>query len=159
MNLFNPLNTLTYSDNNKNIILDKDILGKSINEIKQLENKDNKFKLSSDSLQDAFKENDKEKIKYLTTKFGLKMQPMPCNLFVDSALEDGKDEMTKFLISEFKCEPSLYAKQMAQINGHHSLALWTEVYGKLRNNTDIKSVHYNHKLNSWNSVIPEEYRY
>lgn len=104
-------------------------------------------------MEEAFKNNDFKTLKQY------KMPQGYCNLFVDSSLEDGNETMTKFLINQFKCQPSLYAKQMAQINGHQKLSLWVESYGTLRNNTNIKSVHYNYKSDQWSQMIPEEYRY
>jgi hypothetical protein len=80
-----------------------------------------------------------------------------CNMAVDAALENGDMEKLKTLMTQ--CQPSLYAKQMAHINGHHKAAFYVDVYGKVRNDTDIKNVHYNYKTNKWRDVIPEEYRY
>jgi hypothetical protein len=109
--------------------------------------------IESDSIKKYFDNNDINKLEKYDTLKGY------CNLFVDTSLEEGNVEMTKLLINKFKCEPSLYSKQMAHINGHHKLVFWTETYGKQRNDTDIKSIHYNYKTNTWHDCIPEEFRY
>jgi len=108
----------------------------------------------TDKLKDAFDKNnitELEKYEHIPNFY--------CNIFVDTALEEGNSDMTKLLVNNFKCRPSLYAKQMAHVNGHHKLAFWTETYGQQRNDTDIKTVHYNHKTKTWNNSIPEEFRY
>ena len=82
--------------------------------------------------------------------------------YVDIALEEGKEDLVKFLVMNFKdaAAYSLYAKQMAMINGHLKLALWVEKFGILRNNKiDIRTVHYNYDTRSWDSCIPESYQY
>lgn len=91
-------------------------------------------------MEEAFKNGNQEEMKLQG-----KLSTGQCNLFVDISLEEGNDSMTKFLINHFGCQPSLYAKQMAQINGHDKLALWAESHGILRNHTSYKSVHYNYK--------------
>ena len=81
--------------------------------------------------------------------------------YVDIALEEGKEDFVKFLVMNFKdaAAYSLYAKQMAMINGHLKLALWVEKFGILRNKIDIRTVHYNYDTRSWASCIPESYQY
>jgi hypothetical protein len=111
------------------------------------------FNLFREDLNEYFDNNDIDKLEKYDNMRGY------CNLFVDTSLEEGNVEMTKLLINKFKCEPSLYSKQMAHINGHHKLVFWTEAYGKQRNDTDIKSIHYNYKTNTWHDCIPEEFRY
>lgn len=81
--------------------------------------------------------------------------------YVDIALEEGKEDFVKFLVMNFKdaAAYSLYAKQMAMINGHIKLALWVEKFGVLRNKIDIHKVHYNYETRSWASCIPKSYQY
>ena len=59
--------------------------------------------------------------------------------------------------------PSLYAKQMANINGHVSLVNWIDTYTTQRNDIGIDSVHRRFDKNkgvfSWSECIPMEYRY
>ena len=83
------------------------------------------------------------------------------NICVDTALEEGDEDMFKFLVNEFKCEPSLYAKQMANINGHHELITWIETMNvPLRNSIGIDKVHFKPKnANKWDDTIPPEYRF
>jgi hypothetical protein len=84
------------------------------------------------------------------------------NMMVDISLENGDEEMTKYLLTKYDAKPSLYAKQMAEINGHIKLAKEIEsVYG-LRNNVSIKHVHWTMDENKnmcWNECIPLEYRF
>ncbi len=82
------------------------------------------------------------------------------NYFIDVALEDGREKMTKFLLSK-NIMPSLYAKQIAEINGHISLAKYVESYFDFRNRINIKNVHSNLVGSQyiWNQNIPNEYRY
>ncbi len=108
-----------------------------------------------DNLHDSFINYDLESFKAHGTST---LSQGQCNMFVDSALEDGKSDMVKYLVSRYECQPSLYAKQMAHVNGHHSLASWTEEFAIQRNNTSIRTVHYRPKT-GWNKVIPEKYRY
>lgn len=114
-----------------------------------------KIEKLDDKIDEAFKNND---IKELT-KYDY-ISNAKCNLFIDVALEEGNTDMVKVLTTQFKCQPSLYAKQMAHVNGHHKLALWIESYSTLRYGTiDIKKVHHNYKTSKWNDCIPEEFRY
>jgi hypothetical protein len=112
----------------------------------------------NNNVHNAFKNNSISTLINLT-----KIQPLTdvqCNMFVDVALEDGNEKMAKFLVNDEKCVPSLYAKQMAHVNGHHKLSFWMDAYSpNTRNGPDIKTVHYNYKQKTWNNHIPEEYRY
>lgn len=68
--------------------------------------------------------------------------------------------MEEFLMLLCDVCPSLYAVQMAYMNGHPTgnLALnWC--HNKLRNDTDIKTVHYNYKTRKWPDFIPEHFQY
>ena len=78
------------------------------------------------------------------------------NIILDIAIEEGKLEIVKkFYGSDTK--PSLYAEQMAQVNGHHSTSLFASTYFELRNKTGIETVHKSH--NGWNDCIPENCRF
>ena len=112
----------------------------------------------NDNIHNAFTNNKLFTLKELTKIKPL--TPTQCNMFVDSSLEEGNEQMAKFLVNEQKCVPSLYAKQMAHVNGHHKLSFWMDAYAtNTRNGPDIKTVHYNYKQNQWANCIPEEYRY
>ncbi len=110
-----------------------------------------------DNLNDAFVNNNLASFRSYFSS-GAKLPQGQCNMFVDAALEEGRNDMVKYLVNTHECQPSLYAKQMAHVNGHHGLAAWTEDYAVQRNNTSIKSVHYRPKT-GWSKVIPEKYRY
>ena len=105
------------------------------------------------SLKDAFDKNDIGRVDHF-----LQQYKFNTNLFIDSALEDGNDKMTKLLVCKYNAAPSLYAKQMAHINGHHKLVFWMDAFTKTRNDTGINIVH-KHVKNGWNECIPEEYRF
>lgn len=112
----------------------------------------------NDNVHNAFKSN-----KIFTLKDLIKIKPLTdaqCNMFVDVSTEEGNETMAKFLVNEQKCIPSLYAKQMAHVNGHHKLSFWMDTYASnTRNGPDIKTVHYNYKQQQWSNSIPAEYRY
>lgn len=104
---------------------------------------------------DAFKKKDINKLQFLVTT-GLAMS----NMFIDVSLDEGDMELFKFFLNECKLKPSLYAKQMASINGHHSLITYLEAMRTpLRNDVSINQVHYNFKTKEWSDCIPEEYRF
>jgi hypothetical protein len=115
-----------------------------------------KIQSTEEKYQDAFLKNDIQTMKNVS--YGKIISPMQCGMFIDTSLESGNAEMAKFLVTDFKCQPSLYAKQMAHVNGHHSLSLWMDSYATQRNDTDIKTVHYRPK-SGWSPHIPEKYRY
>lgn len=147
----------------KRTIGDIDIKGKDINVISSLKaNPDVQFNLTQNALHDAYEENDMNKLKYLKDNFALNL-PGQGAYYIDVATEEGNTNMAKFLASEFKCQPSLYAKQMAHINGHSTLTFWLDAYTKQRNDTPISTVHrpYNtqKKAFQWNDAIPEKFRY
>ena len=149
--------------NKKTVISDNDIKNKSINEINELnENKENEFKLSNNAMTNAFEEKNIDKLKYLKNNFSLTL-PGNGNYHVDISVEEGDTNMAQFLITSFNCQPSLYAKQMATINGHNKLSLWVDTYATQRNDVGIDSVHKrydrNQRIYCWSDVIPEQFRY
>ncbi|QKF94539.1 hypothetical protein QKU48_gp1081 [Fadolivirus algeromassiliense] len=146
----------------KTIVTNQDIKDKHVDEIKTMKHDDNNdFKLTNDAVFDAYKENNIEKIKYLTNTFNLKLTNT--NYPVDESVEQGNETMAKFLINNFKAQPSLYAKQMATINGHNNIVFWLDRNATLRDTTtDIASVHRHYNRNTkqfeWDECIPVEYR-
>lgn len=154
LNFFSKINDSDY-------LTDQDIKEiQDVNELKSvLENKP--VKLTPESIHQAFQENNIQKMKYLHQKFGLEPYGYG-NLYIDDAVEEGNEEMAKFLVSEFNCQPSLYAKQMAHINGHSGLSFWMDKYAKQRCDTGI-DIHkkFSKELGQfvWNSCIPDNCRY
>ena len=78
-------------------------------------------------------------------------------------MEEGDLERTKWLIDNFKCEPSLYAKQMSLVNGHNNIVLWLEAMKTpLRNNVSLSTVHRRYDKHTgqfkWFG-ISEQYQY
>jgi hypothetical protein len=110
------------------------------------------IKLTFASVNAAIMENNYDKLKYIVD-YGA---PVKKTLLVDIALDNGNDDMTRYLITEHGCKPSLYAKQIAVINGNLKLASFVDFSGTLRSNTGIISVHWG--LNGWHDCIPQEYR-
>jgi hypothetical protein len=57
---------------------------------------------------------------------------------------------------------SLYAKQMAMVNGHDDVINYIEKFSKQRNNIGVVPVHYRFDRNSgkweWDDCIPEHLR-
>ena len=145
------------SGKRRETVTDMDADKLSVTDLTLLKNQQHNFVLTSGSLFNAFHKNDKKKIKFLSDNFNY-MKSGPCNLFIDSSLEDGNEDMAKFLVKEFQCQPSLYAKQMAHINGHHSLAFWADTFATQRNNVNIHTVHHRYKT-GWTNTVPEEFRY
>lgn len=87
------------------------------------------------------------------------------NYMIDVSVENGDVEMASFLMSECDVCPSLYAVQMAFIDGNHKtghMALST-CHNKLRNEKSIKTVHHNYKKNGrnkyWSNCIPQSHQY
>jgi hypothetical protein len=80
---------------------------------------------------------------------------------IDYAMENGKFSRVKELILINKICPSLYAIQMSAINGHHNCTNFALRYchNNIRNNVDIKTVHYDYKTGAWQKNIPAEYWY
>mgnify|MGYP006898473348 CR=1 FL=1 len=161
--MFAFLSSFTNQNSTNNIISDCDIKNKNVIDITELQkNKQNDFKLTNMSLHNAFEENNIDKIKYLKNNFPLSL-PGNGNYHVDVSTENGNGDMAKFLVTELKCEPSLYAKQMATVNGHTNLSLWMNVFAKQRNETGINIVHRHFnkekKMFVWDEIIPEQFRY
>ena len=145
----------------ENLINNVDIKNKTVEEIKILNDNKNLFKLSNESLNDAYKENDIRKMKYLKDSFNLKLQT-DGSFHVDIAVEEGNEEMAKFLVQEFHSKPSLYEKQMSHINGHSNLSFWMDKYAEQRNNLGIDSVYKRFDGDKgwiWNDCIPMAFRY
>jgi hypothetical protein len=109
--------------------------------------------MAFEPVQKAFLNNDIERMKHWKH-----IPEIKCNSFVDYSIETGNVDMAKFLINTYNCKPSLYAKQMANINGHKSLVSWTNENSTQRDTPDIKSVYYSAK-SGWDNRIPVEYRY
>lgn len=81
---------------------------------------------------------------------------------VDVSLEEGNEKMTKYLLSIYNAKPSLYAKQMAEVNGHIQLAKYVESLFPLRNQISIANVHRKIDANKqfkWNGNIPQQYQF
>lgn len=84
------------------------------------------------------------------------------NYYIDVSLEEGRKDVTNLLLSK-GVKPSLFALQMAKINGHDGLAMNVEGQCDMRNKVDIKKVYYLYdrynKTFSWSPIIPNTYRY
>ena len=108
-------------------------------------------------LLDAWKQKDTEKMDFIKEKM---TNTANFNYMVDISLEEGNDKMTKYLINS-GARPSLYAKQMAEVNGHTKLAKFVETFYPLRNDVSIASVHcrIRNGTRNWDSCIPEEFRF
>lgn len=146
----------------KNVITNTHIENMKIPEIESLaKSPDNEFQLTVLAMRDAYEQNDIDKLKYLKSNFGLSM-PGQGEYHIDRATEDGKDDMARFLVTEFKCSPSKYAKQMAQINGHNPLVSWLDQNSTQRCDVGIASVHYQFDRTTgklgWPDFIPEQFR-
>lgn len=83
------------------------------------------------------------------------------NFKIDVAVETGDMNTTQRLILQHNVCPSLYAVQMGIINGNHNTANFamSHCFNTLRSETNIKSIHYNYKTQSWNECIPKEHQY
>jgi hypothetical protein len=86
---------------------------------------------------------------------------------VSVATEEGDFETVKTLVQQFHCQPSLFATQMAHINGHHSLVFfffWLNRFSKRRNDTDISTIYKRldkntGMFNKWNTCIPLNFQF
>src|SRR5439155_14756399 len=162
--LYNLFNSNNENNGKKIIITDNDIKNKSIDEIKELEkNHNNRFIITNTCLHDTFYENNIDKMKFLKDKFQLSLPCFNGAFHIDVSVEEGNEMMAKFLVKEFNCQPSLYAKQMAHINGHHGLVFWMDNFSQQRNYIGIHNVHrrYDFKTKKmlWNNIIPLNYQY
>lgn len=83
-----------------------------------------------------------------------------CSFFIDAAIESGQSEMAKVLTDRHECRASLYAVQMAMINGHNSTAFryLSATNGQFRNGTDIRTVHYRPK-SGWSDTVPPSFQF
>ena len=113
-------------------------------------------------MNDAFFENDIAKMEHLRTTQGLKL-PGDGNFHIDVATDEGNLDMVKYLVTKHGCKPSLYAKQMAHINGHPKTAIWLDKFGQERNQVDIGTIHRRFDkstgVHCWSDEVPTEYRY
>jgi hypothetical protein len=84
------------------------------------------------------------------------------NYYIDVALEEGKKDVFNFFVNK-NVKPSLFAAQMARINGHEKLAMIAESYSDFRNKVNIKNVYHQYdRINKkfvWNPNISEKYQY
>lgn len=146
----------------KTIVNDNTIKNLSVNDIDKLkQSPNNEFNFTKNAMHDAYEENDIDKIKYLHKTFALEL-PGNGVYHVDVAIQNGQTEMAKFLVNDFKCQPSLYAKQMAIIGGHTELVKWLNNFSVQRNDISIGIVHHNYsgqdKKRIWADCIPEQFR-
>jgi len=84
------------------------------------------------------------------------------NYYLDIALDDGKYDLVHFFLNK-GVKPSLFANQMARINGFNKLATQVESQTDFRNKVNIQNVYYNYDRHNksmyWNTVVPEEFRF
>jgi hypothetical protein len=84
------------------------------------------------------------------------------NYYLDVALEEGKEKIVDYFLNK-GYQPSLFANQMARLNGHISLSNKIESYIQYRNKINIKDVFYKYdsKIKSiyWSPLIPLEHRF
>ena len=158
--MFKPV-VQTANTENIRVLGSADISHLSISDITRLAS-DPTIRLSLDSkaMDDAFEQSDIPKLDYLNKKFGLTLRSNG-DYHVDVAVEEGKEDMAKFLIQSFGCKPSLYAKQMALAGGHSKLFLWVDAFGIERNHTALHNVHLKtkNKEQEWDKCIPDFMRY
>lgn len=161
-----------YEANNENSIkiTSEQISNLNVEQIENLRlNPNTIFELTNDAMDDAFHRNDMQKLKYLNKVFNLQLKSGG-GYHIDISMEEGREEMTKFLIVEFGCVPSLYAKQMALVNRHIGLCMWVDEHlssvgaenkNNKRNDTGISKVHLKIKDKKlcWDESIPEYARY
>lgn len=79
---------------------------------------------------------------------------------IDTSIENGNFPMVEYLIKR-GMKYSLYAKQMAMVNGFYNIVLYVETFGKIRNNIGIDKVHRKHIKSGfvWSDCIPNEYQF
>lgn len=114
--------------------------------------------LTNYDLVDAWQHHNYDQIKIIHSQLN------NANLYylVDVSLEEGDKGMTQFLINNLNAQPSLYAKQMAEINGHVELAKYVESFGTFRNQASIASVHRRRGKDGnvrWSECIPFKYQF
>jgi hypothetical protein len=94
------------------------------------------------------------------------MLPPPKKVFnpymeIDIAVDEGRTEDAKQIYKKYNVKPSLYAKQMALVNGFPATNLWVDTIG-VRNQTGIDTVHEICTKDNgfqWSSAIPEQFRF
>ncbi len=60
---------------------------------------------------------------------------------IDIATEEGDMATLKRIYREFGIKPSLYAKQISQINGHNEIVMYIDEHIGTRNTISVKKVH------------------
>lgn len=90
---------------------------------------------------------------------GLKETNKMNRALLDMALQEGWTELVKYLVLVKGEKPSLYAKQMAIINGHIAIAFWLDERKiECGDRQTIYDVHYKDN-GQWAECIPENCRY
>lgn len=145
------------SNYDKKIIDDEYIADKIIPEIEKLIREDYSFVLTQECLINAYDNGNIIKMEYLAKAFDLNLKGQ--DFLLDNSLEYGHEAMAKFLAMKFGLKPSLYAKQMAHINGFISLSFWMDAFTTQRNSVSIGQVYKNKLTGQWSDVIPMKYRY
>lgn len=83
-------------------------------------------------------------------------------LDIDIATENGNIELVKDLYANYNIKPSLYAKQMALINGYTKMVMYIENNIGVRNKVNIDMVHkkYNNstKTFEYDEIVPNRFR-
>jgi hypothetical protein len=84
------------------------------------------------------------------------------NYFIDIALDEGNKDVYNFFANR-NVKPSLFANQMARINGYNQLASEVESYTDFRNKVSVKDIYYKYdrtnKSMRWNPYVPNEFRF
>lgn len=161
LNLFKQTDQTTDTEKNIIVLGSADISNLSISEIMRLTSDPTiRLKLDSKAMDDAFEQSNIAKLDFLNKKFGLTLRSNG-NYHIDVAVEEGNEDMAKFLIQSFGCKPSLYAKQMALAGGHLKLFLWVDAFGIERTHTALHNVHFKTKNKEleWDKCIPDYLRY
>lgn len=138
--------------------LDSDVKVGNLQSLKERVSNENGY-FTGIGLISAWEQRDLEKMDFIRGKMEGRINT---NFMVDVSLEEGDDKMTRHLISNYGAQPSLYAKQMAEINGHTKLAKLVETFYPLRNNVSIAHVHRRMDgkgRTTWADCVPEQYRF
>ena len=117
--------------------------------------------IDRNELEDILQKRDFNKLEqlYNENKNNISIQEL-----IDEAVENNDFEMLKFLSFHLnknnldENKPSLYAKQMAHINGYHGIAHFIDEFVGCRNNIGIYTLHYDLE-EGWRDIIPENHRY
>ena len=122
---------------------------KQIDIIKMAENKKELFN-------QAFIENDLGKMEEYYSPSNLD------NYYIDIALEEGNLNKVNFFLDK-GAKPSLFANQMARINGYNKLANQMDTMTDFRNKASVYSVYRNYdrsnKKMNWNPIVPEDFKF